>query len=101
MYCDSIVSVIEPLTPDAATATIHRIIRDGQIAWSKHALAELAADNLTTVDAVNVMRAGAVMQAADLERGSWRYRMETRRICVVVAFRGDAELVVVTAWRKK
>ena len=91
----------EPLAPDIATALIHRIVREGSVAISKHARTEMAADNLTTVDCTNVMRCGAVSEAADLERRTWRYRIHTRRMCVVVAFRSEVELVVVTAWRKK
>jgi hypothetical protein len=61
----------------------------------------MADDQLTTVDCVNVMRAGAVTEPADFERGTWRYRIHTNRICVVVAFRSETEIVVVTAWRKR
>lgn len=91
----------EPLSPDAATALIKAIIREGQVAFSQHATDEMRADDLTTVDCVNVLRAGAVKQAADFEKESWRYRVETTKICVVVAFRSESELVIVTTWRNK
>lgn len=91
----------EPLSPDAATALIRRILKEGQVAVSQHATDEMQADNLTTVDCANVLRAGAVKQPADLERGTWRYRMETARITVVVAFRSEQELVIITTWRHK
>lgn len=89
----------EPLSPDAATALIKRILREGDVAWPKHATDALAKRDLETVDCVNVMRAGRVQQAADFEQNTWRYRIQTNRICVVVAFRSETELVVVTAWR--
>jgi hypothetical protein len=97
----SIVLMNEPLTPNAATALIRSILTEGQVAFSQHAIDELTKDGLTTVDAVNVMRAGAVKQAADYIKQSWRYRVETARMAVVVAFRSEDELVVVTAWRAK
>jgi len=58
----------------------------------------MRADNLTTADALNVMRAGAV-RPGEFENGSWRYRIETQRMTFVVAFRSETRAVVVTAWR--
>lgn len=60
----------------------------------------MAKDNISTVDATNVLR-GGVVEPAEFENGSWRYRVRTNLLCVVVAFRSDKELVVVTAWRFK
>ena len=91
----------EPLAIDRATALIHAIARTGDMGWTQHANDERAADNLTTVDCVNVLRAGAVKDPPELTRGTWRYCVHTNRICVVVAFRSESELVVVTTWRKK
>ncbi len=88
----------EPLEPGAAKRLIRKIIELGTVTFSKHALDEMAKDDLTTVDCVNVLR-GGVVQPGELERGSWRYRVTTARMCVVVAFRSEEELVVVTAWR--
>lgn len=68
--------------------------------FSNHALRELANDDMTTADCMNVLRGGIVEQP-EWERGSWRYRVRTNRMCVVVAFRSERHLVVVTAWRKQ
>ena len=46
----------------------------------------------------NVLRAGTV-GPAEAEHGEWRYRVRTQRMAVVVAFRSETELRVVTAWR--
>ena len=89
----------EPLDSDRATKLIKRIVREGQVAWSQHALDEMKTDDLTAVDCVNVMRGGVVSEPAEFEHGSWRYRIHTQRICVVVAFRSEKELLVVTTWR--
>lgn len=88
----------EPLEPGAVKQLIRTIIELGTVSFSKHALEEMAKDDLTTVDCVNVLR-GGVVEPGELERGSWRYRVSTGRICVVIAFRSEEELVVVTAWR--
>jgi hypothetical protein len=69
----------EPLSPDAATALIHAILREGQVACSQHATDEMRADDLTLVDCTNVLRAGAVIGPAELTRDTWRYRVRAPR----------------------
>ena len=88
----------EPLDPARAKALIRKILEAGTVSFSSHALDELAADALTTVDCVNVLR-GGIVEPAERERDSWRYRVRTGRISVVVTFRSETALVVVTAWR--
>jgi len=90
----------EPLAPDRARRLIQKVLQKGVVGFSGHALAELANDGLSTADTVNVLRAG-VVERAELERGTWRYRVRTDRIAVVVAFRSESEMTVVTAWRVK
>ncbi len=90
--------VDEPLALDVAKRLIREILRAGRFTWSRHAKAELLTDDLTTVDCENVLR-GGVVRPGEFERGTWRYRVETSRITIVVAFRSEHELVVVTAWR--
>ena len=58
----------------------------------------MEADDLKAGDCLNVLRGGWV-EPAELEAGTWRYRVATQRIVVVVAFRSETVLVVVTAWR--
>ncbi len=91
-------ALVEPLDPAAAKRLIRQIIEAGTMSFSKHALEEMADDDLTTVDCVNVLR-GGIVEPPELERGSWRYRVRTARICVVVVFRSETQLVVVTVWR--
>lgn len=82
----------EPLEPAAAKALIRTILEAGTVTFSRHALEELGKDELTTVDAVNALR-GGVVGPGELERGTWRYRVRTARLVVVIAFRSEAELV--------
>jgi hypothetical protein len=88
----------EPLTPVEARRLIGAILDGGSVTFSKHALKELEKDDLATVDAVNMLR-GGIVEPGEFENGSWRYRVRTARMCVVVAFRSDTELRIVTAWR--
>jgi len=90
----------EPLSNVDAKRLIRDILTNGTFGFTGHAKAELAKDSLTTVDAVNVLRGGAV-EFSELVDGTWRYRVRTNKITVVVAFRSDDHLVVVTAWRNK
>ncbi len=61
-------------------------------------MAELAKDDLEVLDGVNVLRLG-IAREGEWENGEWRYRFETRTMCVVVSFISDEVLRVVTAWR--
>ena len=90
----------EPLDPPKAKDLIRAILESGEVRASNHALDEMAKDDLTMVDCVNILRGGWV-EPAEFEKGTWRYRVRTQRICVVVAFRSEAKLVIVTAWREK
>ncbi len=96
----SVGDVQEPLKPDDARNLIRQILKSGVVAPSGHGIEEMAKDNLTMVDCTNVLRGGAV-DPPDFEKGTWRYRVRTMRICVVVAFRSDSKLLIVTAWREK
>ncbi len=88
----------EPLAPEAARRLIREILSPGRFTYSRHAREELLADDLTTVDCENVLR-GGVVRPGEYAHGTWRYRVETSKITVVVAFRSEQELLVVTAWR--
>lgn len=58
----------------------------------------MAQDGISQAEAIGVLRSG-VVEPAELERGSWRYRVRARRTYVVASFRSEAAAVVVTAWR--
>lgn len=90
----------EPFDPSDAKRRIRSILESGTVTPSGHAFDEMARDNLTLVDCVNVLR-GGYPDPAEWENGSWRYRVRTARICVVIAFRSEQELVIVTAWRER
>lgn len=82
------------------TEIIHKF--PANIRFSKHALEELCKDKLTTSDALNVIKSpdAKIISEGELEKGSYRYRLETNRILVVISFDTPTSFVVVTAWRK-
>lgn len=90
----------EPLDRARARELIRTILDEGEYRITQHAREEMQADALDEDDVLNVLRGGWVEY--EEERGrTWRYRVTTHQICVVVAFRSEEILVVVTAWRKK
>ena len=91
----------EPLRPPDAKLLIRDILVNGEVTWSKpHAEERMKKWRLTLVDCVNVLRAGAIAEG-EYENGSWRYRVHTRKISVVVRFESEELLQIVTAWREK
>ncbi|MCL2725699.1 MAG: hypothetical protein FWD69_14815 [Polyangiaceae bacterium] len=102
-----------PMSAPEAKKLIRRLLQEGTFVVCQHGRDEMNKDGLNDVDALNVLRAGAV-QEAEWENGGWRYRICTPRMTFVVAFdpepvskvandvdRYETELVVVTAWRSK
>jgi len=49
-------------------------------------------------DCERVLQSGWALPG-EWENGSWRYRLSSHDVSVVVIFRSIGELVVVTAWR--
>ena len=70
------------------------------ISYTKHAQLEMKKDDLKTGDILNVIKAGKIFDDPEFENGSYRYRVQTSKIVVIVAFRKPNHVVVVTAWRK-
>lgn len=92
---------LDRLGRNEARKLLSFILSNGATGFSDHALDEMAADDLTSVDVANVLRAGRITEDAELVDQSWRYRVGTERMIAVVAFRTRTEIRVVTVWRKK
>ena len=86
------------LTPVQARDIVRRALEHGTVSFSSHARDEMAKDGLQSTDCLNVLR-GGVYESPELINGTWRYRVSTRRICVVVAIPTEDRVRVVTAWR--
>ena len=67
-------SLNEPLNEQSAKRLIRDILKNSTVRWSRHALDGMKNRKLTTVDCVNVLRAG-VVEPLELELGTWQYRM--------------------------
>ncbi|EPX59890.1 hypothetical protein D187_002634 [Cystobacter fuscus DSM 2262] len=91
----------EPFNRNEARKLIQEICATGIVESSRHAKEELAKDDLTMFDVRNVLRAGKILEEPELENGTWRYRVHTELMAVVVAFVSESKLKIVTAWRKK
>jgi hypothetical protein len=100
-----------PLRATDAKKLIRRVLDCGIFIVSPHARDEMNKENLTDLDAVNVLR-GGVVQEAEYENGSWRWQVRTTRMSFVVTFEPEVEavpdqasdlstmeVVVVTGWR--
>ena len=77
-----------------------RILVEGQVAFTRHALEELKKDGLTTDDAARALRAGS-WKEAEWENGAWRHQVHAADYVVVAEFVEELKLLVITAWRKK
>jgi hypothetical protein len=92
-----------PVTAGEVRLRLGAILRNGwEVAWTSHARRELAKDRMTTVDAVNVLRCWRYMDPPeqDIQTREWKYRIHTDMMGIVVKFRSETQLVVITAWRK-
>lgn len=89
----------EPFQAHEAKRRIRQILQEGFVDWEvPHFLDELRKDELDMVDAVNCLRAG-IVEEAEMDNGEWRYRVRTQKICLVVQFEAEDELLVITIWR--
>lgn len=79
------------------------LLSGGTVRVTGHAMREMGSDKFgpfSMNDVRNVLKHGHMSEPGEYENGTWRYRLHTARFCVVVAFRSETELVVVTNWRK-
>lgn len=90
----------EGLHIDAAKARrlLRQIVESGVLHYSIHTRDQMIARRITVQDVENTLRAGLV-EPSEFEHGSWRHRVKTNTICVVVTLPSEQEAVVVTTWR--
>lgn len=53
---------------------------------------------VSAIEIDHALRAG-IVDPGEYANGSWRYRVRSHQICVVIAFDSAVELIVVTTWR--
>jgi len=86
------------LTPARAKLLIRRIRESGSIALSGEARKRMQERGVSAIEIDHALRAG-IVDPGEYANGSWRYRVSSHRICVVIAFDSAVELIVVTTWR--
>ena len=89
------------LDRNQAKKLIGEILRVGQVVIWDHATREMEKDDMTTMDAQNVLRCGKITEEPEFEGGAYRYRVQTEKMLVVVELQSETELSVITAWRKR
>lgn len=95
------IDVQQPIPAVQAQKLLSAIFPSGTVIFSSHARDEMREDNITDQDALNVMRAGRIHAPAEYLDASWRYRVHTELLFVVVPFDSITSVIVVTGWRKK
>ena len=99
----------EPFDPATARGYIAAILDGfGMTVFTRRAKADFLGNDMTIVDAVNVLRGGRIAKGVHSAAG-WMYRAETSRMSVEFSFRGQDrtpaagpdELVIESARRTK
>lgn len=78
------------------------LCKKSKIVFSGHALKELKNDDLDRMDAINVIMSPSakISKEPEYANGSWRYRIETKNICVVITFvEKPSGIIVVTVFK--
>ena len=94
------------LSRNEARKRINEIVTNwpSNLKVSRHAEEELSSERLASSDAVNLLKSPAakILDEGELENGSWRYRLQTANLMLVVAFWPNGQgLTVVTGWDKR
>jgi hypothetical protein len=61
----------------------------------------MAERDMTVGDVINVLHQGKILTDGEFERGQWRYRVQTLKMTVVIAFNNPSHVRGVTCWRGK
>lgn len=98
----SIVDVTSRLSPMQARKVLAEIFNHNSnlISFTKHAREQMCERDLKSGDVLNVLKAGLIYNVPECINESFRYRVQTKKITVVVVFKKPNHVVVVTAWRE-
>jgi hypothetical protein len=79
------------------------LVKQGAVVASGHWRKRAAERSFTLPDCLNAIQMGTVIQDPDFEKGSWRYRFETRKLWVVLGFdeAGKVAVLVTAQWIKE
>lgn len=86
-----------------ARKLISRLVLDESVTFSQHAFTRMEDRNVDLQDVWNVLESvdSFISDEGELENGSYRYRLSTNRLVVVIGFNSEGtRLVVVTVIRR-
>ena len=91
------------LNPLQARKLLSEILKAGagNIYISRHGHKQIKSRDLELGDIFNVLKVGQIYLSPEFDSGSWRYRVQTKKITVVIAFARPAIVALVTAWRNE
>ncbi len=97
------IDVTSRLNPLQARKLLSEILNAGagNIYISRHGYKQIKSRDLELGDIFNVLKVGQIHSSPEFCNGSWRYRVQTRKITVVIAFMGLGLVAMVTAWRNE
>lgn len=90
----------EPVSSARVRALCQSIIKLGSVSFGPHARKRMGERGISETTVKNVLRAGFADEG-ELEHGTYRYPVKTPEYCVIVAFRSEHSLVVVSVWRNE
>jgi len=88
----------EPLQKEQVDGLVKRVMFSGSVGFIRHARDEMRNDDLGEIDIRNALKNGSCFDFR-LKDETWRYRIRTQEITVIVSFRTESQLTVVTAWK--
>lgn len=89
--------IVEPLNNHDARKLIRQIVQGGTVIFTVHAQTRMKERDIPESSVLHALKAGWV-DGCDFECGSWRYRVMTVQITVVVAFDDETKAIVITTW---
>lgn len=95
--------VTSRLNPNQARKWLSEVLSFGGIRvtkLSRHCREEMSKDSLIPIDVYNVLKFGQIYRYPEFENGSYRYRVETQEIVVVIVFQEPHWVHCITTWRK-
>jgi hypothetical protein len=67
--------------------------------YGQHFKRRLVERRMSLGDVLNVLHGGWILRDGEFENGEWRYRVETGKMTVVIAFLNDIHVRLATCWR--
>ncbi|RKH69072.1 hypothetical protein D7X96_15950 [Corallococcus interemptor] len=80
---------------------VRTLLDQGYMLYTDRVWAVFERSRMSSLDVENVLRCGDIEQEPKLDGDTYRYFVETQRMCVVVSFPEEKVIQVVGGWRKQ